>query len=81
LINGSVSPTNVDNPNNLEPDQEDKSFNCFANIQVYHIPQTFERVEKLLEELTKFKLFPILEATLQMVCHETEIGFLLHLFE
>ncbi len=32
--NGITSSTNVDNPNNLEPDQEDKTFYCFASVQV-----------------------------------------------
>ena len=75
LSGGSVSPTNVDNPNNLEPDQEDKTFDCFSTIQVFHIPQTVERVRRLLEELTKFKVYPITEATLQMVCYDSQCGF------
>jgi hypothetical protein len=31
---GSISPIGVDKPNNLEADQEDKTFNCFFYIQV-----------------------------------------------
>ncbi len=31
---GTTSPTDVSNPNDLEPDQEDKTFYCFTNVQV-----------------------------------------------
>jgi hypothetical protein len=42
---------------------------------VYHIPQTAERVRTLLEQLSKLKLYPVIEATLQMVCHDSQRGF------
>ncbi|CAF4802356.1 unnamed protein product [Rotaria sp. Silwood1] len=83
---GCISPTNIDNPNDLEPDHKEKIFYCFSNvkskidlneksIQIFHIPQTADRARTLLEQLSKFKLFPIAEATLQIVCHDTEDGF------
>ncbi|CAF1665687.1 unnamed protein product [Rotaria sp. Silwood1] len=72
---GCISPTSVDNPNNLEADHENKAFNCFASSQVFHVPQTTERARILLQQLSKFKLFPVTEATLQMVCHDTQRGF------
>jgi len=31
---GATSPTNVDNPDNMKPDQKDKIFYCFSNVQV-----------------------------------------------
>jgi hypothetical protein len=31
---GSISSIDVDNPNNLEADYEDKTFNCFEDIEV-----------------------------------------------
>ncbi len=42
---------------------------------MYHIPQTIERVRTLLEQLSKLKLFPVTEATLQMVGHNSNCGF------
>ncbi|CAF1184002.1 unnamed protein product [Rotaria sordida] len=72
---GSISPLSVDNPNNLESDHDDKTFNCFASLQVFHVPQTAERARILLQQLSKFKLFPVTEATLQMVCHDAQRGF------
>jgi Cdc6-like AAA superfamily ATPase len=43
--------------------------------QVFHVPQTAERAQTLLKQLSKFKLFPVTEATLQMVCHDAQRGF------
>ena len=31
---GCISPLNVNNPNNLTSDHEDKTFNCFTSAQV-----------------------------------------------
>jgi len=39
------------------------------------VPQTAERARTLLKQLSKFKLFPVTEATLQMVCQDAERGF------
>ncbi len=41
LSGGSASPTNVDNPNGLEPDQEDKTFTCFSIVQVNNRRDSF----------------------------------------
>ncbi|CAF1222881.1 unnamed protein product, partial [Didymodactylos carnosus] len=46
-----------------------------SKLYVYHVPKTAERARTLLEQLTEFKLFPIAEATLQMVCHDAQRGF------
>ncbi|CAF3723721.1 unnamed protein product [Rotaria sordida] len=72
---GCISPTNVDNPNDLEPDQEEKIFHCFSNVKIFHVPQTADRARTLFEQLSKFKLFPVITATLQMVCHDAQNGF------
>ncbi|CAF1187591.1 unnamed protein product [Adineta steineri] len=72
---GVLSPTNVDNPNNLKSDQEDNVFNCFSVIQIFHIPQKAKEARMLLQQLSKFKLYPVTEATLQMVCHDSQHGF------
>ncbi|UJR20060.1 hypothetical protein I4U23_023194 [Adineta vaga] len=73
--NGTTSSVNIDNANNLEPDYEDKTFNCFDSIEIFHVPQTTERAQKLFEQLSKFKLYPVTEASLQMVCHDERRGF------
>jgi Cdc6-like AAA superfamily ATPase len=39
------------------------------------VPQTAERARTLLQQLSKFKLFPMTSATLQMVCHSDRLGF------
>jgi polynucleotide 5'-kinase involved in rRNA processing len=39
------------------------------------VPQTTERARTLLQQLTKFSLFPVTSATLQMVCHDCQSGF------
>ena len=44
-------------------------------MQIFHVPQTAERARMLLQQLSKFKLFPVTEATLKMVCHDTQRGF------
>ncbi|CAF3664255.1 unnamed protein product [Rotaria sp. Silwood1] len=72
---GSISHVNVDNPNDLEPDQEEKIFHCFSTVMIFHVPQTADRARTLLGQISKFKLFPITEATLQMVCHDAQSGF------
>jgi len=72
---GFISPTNVDNPNGLEPDHEDKSFSCFCSLNVFHAPQTVARAQTLLQQLSKFKVYPVIEATLRMVCHNAQRGF------
>ncbi|CAF0976990.1 unnamed protein product [Adineta ricciae] len=75
LLNGFTSYGDVDNPNNLEKDNEDKSFNCLGSLQIFHVPQTAERARTLLQQLSKFKIYPVSEATLQMVCHDERRGF------
>ncbi|CAF3366089.1 unnamed protein product [Rotaria socialis] len=72
---GSISPTNIDNPNALEPDHETNIFHCFTYATIFHVPQTADRARTLFEQLSKFKLFPITTATLQMVCHDAQNGF------
>ncbi|CAF4464633.1 unnamed protein product, partial [Rotaria sp. Silwood2] len=72
---GSISHTSIDNPNDLEPDQEEKTFHYFFTAKILHVPQTTGRPRTLLEQLSKFKLFPITVATLQMVCHDAQNGF------
>ncbi|CAF3189330.1 unnamed protein product [Rotaria sp. Silwood2] len=75
FYDGYISHTDVDNPSNLEPDQEEKIFHCFSTVKIFHVPQTADRARTLLEQLSKFKLFPITVATLQMVCHDAQNGF------
>lgn len=31
---GSISPANMDNPNDLKPDKDDETFKCFESVQV-----------------------------------------------
>ena len=39
------------------------------------MPQTIDRARELLQKLSKFKLFAVTEATLQMVCQNAQRGF------
>ena len=47
----------------------------YTYVQIFHVPQSVERAHTLLQQLSKFKLFPESEATLQMVCHSDSRGF------
>jgi Cdc6-like AAA superfamily ATPase len=42
---------------------------------VFHVPQTAERAQTLLKQLSNFKLFPVTMATLQMVCQDAHNSF------
>ena len=46
-----------------------------TSIQIFHVPQTVERARILSQQLSNFKLFPVTEATLQMVCHDIQRGY------
>ena len=72
---GFFSPNSVNNPNDLKADKEDNIFICYNNLVIYHIPQSMNRAQKLLEQLSKMKLYPVTEATLQMVCFNSQRGF------
>jgi hypothetical protein len=39
------------------------------------VPHTADRARTLLQQLTKFNLFPVTSATLQMVCQDERSGF------
>jgi hypothetical protein len=65
---GALSTREADNPNNLKPDYKGKIFKGFSDLQVYHVPQTAELAKTIVQQLTEFKLYPITESTLQMVC-------------
>ncbi|CAF3435108.1 unnamed protein product, partial [Rotaria socialis] len=70
-----TSSADVDNPNNLEPDHEDRKFDCFMAVRILHVPQTAERARILLKQLGNFQVFPPTEATLHMVCRDSDGGF------
>ncbi|CAF3826513.1 unnamed protein product [Rotaria sp. Silwood1] len=53
----------------------DTSDNSSLIAKIFHVPQTADRARTLLGQISKFKLFPITEATLQMVCHDAQSGF------
>lgn len=38
--NGVLSPASVNNPNDLQPDREDKTFHCFGYVQVRISPKS-----------------------------------------
>ena len=42
---------------------------------MYHVPQSAENARILLQQLTKYSLFPVTSSTLQMVCHDERSGF------
>ncbi|CAF1583054.1 unnamed protein product [Rotaria magnacalcarata] len=75
LSGGQIYESELDNPLDLKPDLDEKVFFCINTITVYHVPQTTEQAQAMLDQLCRFKLFPITETSLQMVCYNPQSGF------
>ncbi|CAF3328631.1 unnamed protein product [Rotaria socialis] len=75
LSGGHTYESELDNPLDLKPDLDEKVFFCINTITVYHVPQTAEQARTILDQLCRFKLFPITETSLQMVCYNPQSGF------
>ena len=43
-------------------------------LKIYHIPETIEQAQTLVEQLNKYTLYDVPETTIRMVCESTKRG-------